>query len=739
MKKTKKLLMLLALLGVLGGTFAGCKPETPDGVSSSSEVTSSSEPSIEESSAEESSAEESSTEESSTDESSSDESSSDESSSDEKPESPVVDAGAYNGSLSAKLGMGGYEWGPAVDMLVFKVNGKVKAENLSAEMFTASTEVRTWTNTETRVLSVVDAYPCTEGGHAVAESEYFAVKFKATYGVLSPFTYANNVNNWTDGNLTVSVALAEGKKLSIEEGTQIKNYNAFSFSDPLAIADRVSPSTDGLKKGTHKVGDNTLTYAAYETEEMKNDGVKNPLVIWLHGAGEGGTDVDIALLGNDVTNLMEEKVQSHFIDEQVKGAYVLAVQTPTMWMNDGTGEYTQNGTSMYTEALMETIKNYAETVNKDVDLDRVYVGGCSNGGFMTMNLLINHGDYFAAAYPVCQAYNDSWITDEQITALSKKNIWFTHAANDTTVAPKDFTNATYARLVKAGAKNVYFSYFQNVVGTDDPKAQAAWGSGGGNYMGHFSWIYTLQDQCTRVQDPNLAAVENLVANNNGGGKYIVSVNDEETTLWGWMAAQKKGVSVGSAALDPNASEETPGGDEGGAGGAGGSNGGTLAPADGAVRFEAENAELGQLEGAENPIQIETNDAISGGKGVGYFSTAGQTITIKITSDKAVDNVAIHLGVAPAIVTNFSFDAGGFVMTIGDLSAETLATCASFTLNGEAVTFSGDTLTGNAASNFWNVGVFTATVNLKAGENVFVITSLGQAINLDYVDVYASVS
>ena len=709
MKKTKKLLMLLALLGVMGGAFVGCVPKTPDG---SGEGSSPVESSPEESSPEESSPEESSPEE-------------------ENPELPVVEAGVYSGTLSAKLGVGGYEWGPAVDMLVFKLNGKVKAENLSAEMFTASTVVSSWGGSSTRALTVTDAYPCTENGHAVAESEYFAVKFKATYGVLSPFTYDNSTakNHWTEGNLTVSVALAEGKKLSVEEETQIKNYSAFSFSDPISIADRVVPSTSGLNKGQYTKGDNTLTYAAYETEEMKNDGVKNALVIWLHGAGEGGTDIDLALLGNDVTNLTEEKVQSHFIDEQSQGAYVLAVQTPTMWMNDGTGEYTTDGTSMYTEALMGAIKNYAETVNTDVDLDRVYVGGCSNGGFMTMNLLINHGDYFAAAYPVCEAYNDSWITEAQLTALANKNIWFTHAANDTTVAPADFTNATYVRLVKAGAKNVYFSYFQNVVGTDDPNAQASWGAGG-NYMGHFSWIYTLQDQCTRVQNPALESAGDLAANNNGGGNYIVSVNDEETTLWGWLAAQKKGTAVGSAALDPNASEETPGE------GAGGS---TVLPDGDAVRFEAENAELGQVEGAENPIQIETNDAISGGKGVGYFSTTGQTITIKITSDKAVDNVAIHLGVAPAVVTNFSFDGGVFVMTVGDLSAETLAKSASFTLNDEAVAFSGETLPGNAASNFWNVGVFTATVNLKAGENVFVITSLGQAVNVDYIDVYASVN
>ena len=63
--------------------------------------------------------------------------------------------------------------------------------------------------------------------------------------------------------------------------------------------------------------------------------------------GEGGTDPDIALLGNDVTALGEEEIQSHFIKGKQKGAYVLAAQTPTYWMNSGTGSI-NNGISIQT-------------------------------------------------------------------------------------------------------------------------------------------------------------------------------------------------------------------------------------------------------------------------------------------------------------------------------------------------------------------------------------------------------
>ena len=46
-------------------------------------------------------------------------------------------------------------------------------------------------------------------------------------------------------------------------------------------------------------------------------------------------------------------------------------------------------------------------LHPDIDRDRVYIGGCSNGGFMTMRMLLSYPDFFAAAYPVCEALRPS--------------------------------------------------------------------------------------------------------------------------------------------------------------------------------------------------------------------------------------------------------------------------------------------------------------------------------------------
>ena len=52
---------------------------------------------------------------------------------------------------------------------------------------------------------------------------------------------------------------------------------------------------------------------------------------------------------------------------------------------------------------------------------------------MSINMLLEYPDYFAAAYPVCEAYPDCKINEEQIKILSKQHIWFTQSKDDKTV------------------------------------------------------------------------------------------------------------------------------------------------------------------------------------------------------------------------------------------------------------------------------------------------------------------
>ncbi len=439
----------------------------------------------------------------------------------------------------------GYEWGPGVYKVVVDLGeGKtVKAADLSKDLFT----VRTTGAQTSGTRPVEDVYLVDENGEkdAVATEgtkigldlgfEFTQSWGGVSYNGASPFYYDMSFD-WTTGqqtgsghnlwaeDYTYNITLANGKSLTIGGTTYDSAKKPIIIETP-SEQERIIPCVEDWgeqKSYTNVEKGQTLTYKAYETDALKGDADKNPLVIWLHGAGEGGTDVDIALLGNDVTNLGEEKIQSYFAKDGLDGAYVLAVQTPTFWMDNGQGGQGDGKTdSIYTETLMQTIEAYVSS-NSDIDTERIYLGGCSNGGYMTMQMAISYTDYFAAYYPVCEARPDEVITDAQIETLKDCAIWFTAAADDTTVVPANYTNATYKRLMDAGATNVHYSFFENVKGSESGAEV--------QYQGHYSWIYTLKDECKLDQkDPNNIAAPSTEE---------VTFNGEKVTgLWDWISRQ----------------------------------------------------------------------------------------------------------------------------------------------------------------------------------------------------------
>ena len=278
-------------------------------------------------------------------------------------------------------------------------------------------------------------------------------------------------------------------------------------------------------KSTGKPGNETLTYAAYEPWSLRGDGKPNPLIIWLHGAGEGGIDVSLTLLGNEVVSLIRPEIQSHFTTEGgAGGAYVLSIQCQQIWMRAANGSQTMGDTpSIYADVLKACIDDYLER-HPDVDRHRIFIGGCSNGGFMTMHMLIRNPKFFAAAYPTCEAYADAYISDKEIKALAEENIWIVQSNDDTTVDPKQFCIPTYQRLIKAGAKNVWMSLFENVQGMDNP---------GQRLMGHFSWCYLFNDAVTRSQKQTTGTLQ---PTNNGGGTVAPQGH---ANIFEWMNAQRR--------------------------------------------------------------------------------------------------------------------------------------------------------------------------------------------------------
>lgn len=454
------------------------------------------------------------------------------------PPAPEV---AYEGDLGVELVIGAYEGGPAVSKAIIDFGStKIAKDAIASKPITVMWGGALGGNNDKMYLS--DA----EGNEIQgAESQYVTIEYAVLYsgwsftGNLSPFVY-QTVNNWKDIS-TVSVDI--NGVLAID-GVEYTSVSA----DAEITAEKSVPDLETWDlTGKYTKDGITLTYGSYGTDAMKNDGQKNPLIIWLHGAGEGGTDPSINILGNQVTNLSKDLIQKYFTTETVKGAYVLAPQTPTAWMDkDGSGEYgTEAASQYYVAALKALIDDYIAK-NGDIDMNRIYIGGCSNGGFMTVNMILNFPEFFAAAFPVCEAYDGNWLTDELVESIKDMPIWFTHSANDNTVSiyekegdgwftpitptnPQNaYTNNLYVRLINAGAANVHYSLFESVL------------VDGVNYDGHWSWIYTLRDECINVQPTQgKDGGELTISDLDPASQEKVEIDGEAVSLWAWLAAQSK--------------------------------------------------------------------------------------------------------------------------------------------------------------------------------------------------------
>jgi len=391
----------------------------------------------------------------------------------------------------------GFDWGPAVNKVILSMGEPVKETNPSEFAVFASRksddgEISPATASGTR--SVVYSYISDAKGNRTESGQFVTLILGVSpiQAIGSPIQYFRAKGNvWIDYKLTV-VQTSSGKVWNTEK-------------------DRIMPLVDQFDlNGKFKHSESmTLSYAAFAPKMIKE---KAPLIIWLHGGGEGGFDPTIALLGNRAANYASSEIQQFFGD----GAYVLVPQAPTFWMQ-GTDGMTRGQTNdIYNVALMALIRDFVKS-NPKIDVKRIYVGGCSNGGYMSLKLIMEHPDYFAAGYISALAYSNEFITDAQVQKIKHVPMWFIHSKDDMTTKPDETIVPLYQRLKKAGAKNVVFTYYDNV--TD---ITGFYGGKDFQYNGHWSWIYSHA---------------NLARTDFDGSP--VMVKGRPVSIMEWMAAQEK--------------------------------------------------------------------------------------------------------------------------------------------------------------------------------------------------------
>jgi predicted peptidase len=246
-----------------------------------------------------------------------------------------------------------------------------------------------------------------------------------------------------------------------------------------------NPEVDAF---SYHVSGSGLKYRLYSPTHRGQD--ERPLVIWLHGGGEGASLPDNYY--DNETTLRANRGALGFATPQAQrifsGAYVVAPQSTSYWIEDG---------PRFAPLIREIIRDLER--RHPIDRERVYVAGCSNGGYMSLEMTTVYPELFAASVPICgvvepqQAGGPALITDAELAKINTPT-WLIASRDDDTVPPA--TNTIHAHdLIPRSLMTLYDHVIWN----------------GYQFPGHWSWIYVARN------DPSI----------NG------------THIWQWMARQRR--------------------------------------------------------------------------------------------------------------------------------------------------------------------------------------------------------
>jgi poly(3-hydroxybutyrate) depolymerase len=238
----------------------------------------------------------------------------------------------------------------------------------------------------------------------------------------------------------------------------------------------VNPEVDAF---AHRVSGSGMKYRLYAPPPRRG---RHPLVVWLHGGGEGASLPD-GYYDNETT-LRANRGALGFATPAAQrifsGAYVVAPQSTSYWLEDG---------DRFAPQIREIVRDLVR--RHPIDTDRIYVAGCSNGGYMSLKMTTVYPRVFAASVPICGVVVDE-ITDAELRAIHTPT-WLVASRDDDTVAPEP--NTVHAHDLIPGS---LISLYDHVI----------WN--GYQFPGHWSWIYVARN------DPSSAG----------------------THIWQWMAAQR---------------------------------------------------------------------------------------------------------------------------------------------------------------------------------------------------------
>jgi predicted peptidase len=227
-----------------------------------------------------------------------------------------------------------------------------------------------------------------------------------------------------------SVAISQRLEITAEANLLADQFDSLSFTDPVS----------GVN----------VKYRLYVPEgyRVRTEGLRNlPLVVFLHGSGERGS--------NNASQLMANRSAIEWVTPEAQAkhpCFVVAPQNPDItkgWAaNIGTAEAPNWAITAPLAAVKKIIDLILRTYN--VDASRIYGTGLSQGSKGTMRLSLDFPTLYAAQVNSagCDVYSD-----REVARIARKPIWHLIAVDDAT-NPSSNVRKLIEQLEKSGARAV---------------------------------------------------------------------------------------------------------------------------------------------------------------------------------------------------------------------------------------------------------------------------------------------
>lgn len=270
--------------------------------------------------------------------------------------------------------------------------------------------------------------------------------------------------------ITRTAAVVRADDTFLDEST----WQITAAPDSLAELD-----LDGFEEGSiaaQRGSDNLLRYRLRRPADRRG---RAPLVLFLHGSGQVGTD--------NLAQVLSSRGAVGMLDHE--DAYVIAPQAPAVFdAFDVYDEATGSGGGIHWQSrnrrrLLAALVRDVIRRNPGIDRRRVYVVGLSRGAEGALALVLDEPDLFAGALVLSgrEAGTVEWMsgraTPDALRPALGTPLWFFHAAQDT-VSPVAGSRINVELLRELGHRDLRYT---------ELSYETAGDSGYVNTSAHNSW------------------------------------------------------------------------------------------------------------------------------------------------------------------------------------------------------------------------------------------------------------